>query len=74
MKRISLQIGVVAFFALAIVGLLSDLSPSTAGLRAAAGAACLYVVTRIAARIVIRLLADAAIADFKRNRQSGKHS
>jgi hypothetical protein len=71
MKKISLQIAVFAFFVLAAVGWASGLSPGECSLRASAGAVCLYLVTRTAGRMAIRLLADAAVEDIRRNRQGG---
>jgi hypothetical protein len=51
----------MGFFALALVGWASGLSPFVCGMRALGGAAALYVLVSIAGRLVAGIVADAIV-------------
>lgn len=51
----------VAFFVLALVGQVSDVTPWVVGLRAVAGGVVLYVVARLCGRLASHILADAMV-------------
>ncbi len=59
MKRIAWKIAVLAFFALAFVGWVSDVPTFTCAKRAAIGALVMYLFIRFAGLIVINIIADA---------------
>ena len=69
-RRISLSIAVAAFFIMAIVGCLSGVEPFTCALRALAGAVVLYVLAKMAGRIVLRMMADAIMSGSSRDKGS----
>jgi len=58
----------MGFFALAIVGWFSDVPPLTCALRALAGAAAMYVVVRVAGRIVMNIMVDAVMRSLTQGR------
>ena len=65
MRYYAARIAAIAFFAVAAVGWVSGLEPLECGLRALQGAAALFVMALVAGKIVIRILADAAVRQDK---------
>jgi predicted branched-subunit amino acid permease len=63
-------VAIVGFFVLATVGACSGVPTLPCGLRAAGGAAALYVLTVLAGRVVIGILAGVIAAE--RRRQAGE--
>ena len=61
MRRIAGTIAAVGFFALAAAASLNGVGPFDAAWRALAGAAGLYVLCRIAGKVVIGIVVDAAV-------------
>lgn len=61
MRRYSISIAVVGFFILAGVGYGCGVPPLMCGLRALAGGAALFVMTQVAGKIVIEIVADAMV-------------
>ena len=59
MNRIAVKMALAAFFALALVGWVSGLGVLTCSIRAASGAAVVFLLTRMAIRVVIGILARA---------------
>lgn len=62
---------VIGFFVVAFVGTISGVEPHVCSLRALAGAAAMYVLTRICGGVLIRVLADAAIRGMNMQQQKG---
>ena len=67
MRRAASIVAVAGFFLLAIVGYCSDVPPLYCGLRAMAGGAVLYVLTRFAGRLLVNIMVDEIV----RQRSSG---
>jgi len=61
MRRVAIFIAVAAFFGLGIVGAACGVTPWVCAMRAVAGAAVLYVLTRLATRIFLDIVVDAAL-------------
>ena len=61
MRRLATFAAVMAFFAMAIVGWLSEQSIFTCAMRALVGAAVLFVVVLLAGRIALRIMVDAVL-------------
>lgn len=61
----STSIAVAGFFVLAGVGCLSGVDPLTCGIRAVIGAAAMYVLAKMAGRIVLKIMVDAVIRGAK---------
>jgi hypothetical protein len=55
------MLAAATFFALALVGWASDVPPQACGLRAAAGAAVMFVVARVALRMALNIVADVVV-------------
>jgi len=72
-RPIAISIAVLCFFGLAIIGLISGLSPFTCCQRALAGTVVAYVVTALAVKAVNAILINAMITD-RINRQKRKES
>ena len=56
--RLATAAGLVGFFVVAGVALVSGLSPETATLRALVGASAAYAVTRVAMKAILGVIAD----------------
>jgi hypothetical protein len=61
MKRWAIMLAAATFFALALVGWASDVPPLVCGLRAAGGAAVMFVVARLALRMALSIVVEAVI-------------
>ena len=70
MNRLAMSVAVVGLLVLAGVGWLSDLPPLTCAIRAAVGAAVLFVVTRVGARMALSLIVDEVIRSATRDREA----
>ena len=57
---------VATFFVLAIVGTLCGAAPWACGLRALAGAAAMYLLTRVATRVIISILVESVVKGTNR--------
>ena len=72
MKRTSISIAAIGFFALAIVGWFSGVGPMLCGLRALAGAAAIYVMCIFVGGTVIRFLAESSAETEKNEISDGE--
>ena len=61
MNRLAVTISGLGFFVLALVGWNSGASPMTVAIRAAGGAAGLYVMLRLALSAVVAIAVDAIV-------------
>lgn len=61
MRNIAVSISVVSFFLLALVGWCSGLPVFVCSMRALAGAAVLYVIVKVAGRLILAVMVDAVI-------------
>lgn len=59
MNRIAVKMALASFFALALVGWASGVDVLTCAIRAALGAGIVFLMTRMALRVAIRILAGA---------------
>lgn len=71
MRRTGVMMAVLSFFVLAIVGWASGVTPFVCAVRALIGAVVAYVLTRIAERVVIRIMADAMLRGPAEDKGSG---
>lgn len=62
---------VVGFFAVAFAGTLGGVPAHVCSLRALVGAAAMYVLTRMAGGVVVRMVADAAVRGMTTQQQKG---
>jgi len=60
-RRTPVTVAVLGFFVLAGVGWFSGVAPFLCGIRALIGAAVLYVLARIAGRVLVHIMADAML-------------
>jgi len=60
MRRIAMRVALLGLFALAFVGWACGLTPFACTVRALVGAGVLYVLARLAGRVIVAALADAA--------------
>jgi hypothetical protein len=60
MRRIAMRVALIGLFGLAFVGWACGLTPLACATRALVGAVVLYVLARLAARVVVAALAEAA--------------
>ena len=60
-RRIAITVAVIGFFALAIMGWCSGLTPYVCGMRALGGMTALYVMMRLASWVVVHIVADAIV-------------
>jgi hypothetical protein len=72
MRRFSVIVAGIAFFALAGVGAVCGASPLSCALRAVAGAAVLYVLARVAGRVFVGIIVDAIVRGAGRPGQTPK--
>ena len=70
MRSLAISAAVLTFFGVAAVGWWSDVSPCVIGLRAAAGAAVMFVVALAAGRVLVAIVAQAV----RQNRADGQKS
>jgi len=61
LRRWAVILAAVTFFGLALVGWASDVPPLVCGLRAAGGAAVMFVLARLALRVALGIVVDAVI-------------
>ena len=73
MRRYAITVAVAGFFMLATVGCCCGVELLTCAMRALAGAVALYVMTRIAAGIVIGILADTMVRSRNARETSRDH-
>jgi hypothetical protein len=71
-KCVAVQMAVLLFFVMGIVGWLSGLSPETITGRALGGALAIYVLIRTAGKLVVRLLLRALVNEQIRRRQHAR--
>ena len=71
-KRIAVQVAVLLFFTMAVVGWACGLSPGTCSARALFGACVGYVLIRIAGRLIVRVLIWALV-DEQVKRYQGRN-
>lgn len=62
---------VIGFFVVAFVGTVSGVPAHVCSLRALAGAAVMYVLTRFCGQVVARVVADAAVRGMNLQQQKG---
>ena len=62
MKQIATKAGVLAFLALAAVGMACGVESLACGLRAMAGGVAVYFIMMFCGRTFIRMIVDAAVA------------
>lgn len=62
-----MTVAVVGFFALALAGWVNGVSPYTCSVKAAAGAVAIYIVARIAGRLIASIVADAIVRSMPRS-------
>lgn len=74
MNRIAAKTALAAFFALALVGWASGLDVLTCSIRAASGAAVVFLLTRMVIRVVIGILARAMASPRGAKGYSGRDS
>lgn len=72
-RSIAASIAVVCFFGIAIIGLISGLSPFTCCKRALVGSVVVYVVTALAVKAINTILINAMITN-QINKQKEKDS
>jgi len=60
-RRLAVTIAVLGFFVLAAVGWCAGLSTDACAVRAAVGMVVLYVMVRVAHRVVVSIVADAIV-------------
>ncbi len=72
MKRVSISIATIGFFALAIIGWFSGVGPLLCGLRALGGAAAIYVMCIFVGGTVIRFLTESSAETEKDEISDGK--
>lgn len=60
-RQLAITVAVVGAFALALVGWCSGLPPHTCAMRAAIGMVALYLMVRVAGRIIVAIIADAIV-------------
>jgi hypothetical protein len=61
MRRWTLLSAAATFFVLALVGWASDVPPLVCGLRAAGGAAVMFLLVRLALRVALGIVVDALV-------------
>jgi len=61
MRRWAMLAASATFFVLALVGWASDVPPLACGLRAAAGAAVMFVLVRLALRVALNIVVDTML-------------
>jgi hypothetical protein len=62
-RPIAVNIAVICFFGIAIIGLFSGLSPFTCCKRALAGAACAYIAATLAVKAINAILMNAMVTN-----------
>ena len=62
MKQTAVTIAVMGFFVLAGVGWVAGLSPSDCAFKALLGAAALYVLTKLAGRMVVNIMVSTIVS------------
>lgn len=67
MRRLATKTAVMGFFALGITGAMTGQEALTCTVRALAGAAVLFVLVKIAGRVVAAILTDAVTHSARRN-------
>jgi len=72
-NQVAVQAGVLLFFVIGVVGWCCGLQPETCASRAVAGAAAVYVVVRVAGKLVVQVLVAALVEDQLRRKQSKEH-
>ena len=60
-RQRAITVAVVGAFALALVGWCSGLAPHTCAIRAGVGMVALYLMVRVAGRIIAGIIADAIV-------------
>jgi hypothetical protein len=71
-KRIAVQLAVLMFFVVCFIAWASNLSPATTASRAAAVSIGVYILARIAGKLVFSVLMRALVNDQVRRRQQSK--
>ena len=72
MRRYAISISVAGFFVLAAIGLLCGVPVYVCALRAAGGAVALWLMIRVAGKVVLNVFVDAMIKDRKAKEQIGE--
>ncbi len=71
MKRVALSIAVMGFFVLALVGWLGGCTMFTCGVRALIGAGVIFLIVRIAFKLLVGVIADTMVkARMSRDEES----
>lgn len=65
-KRLAVQMAVVLFFVMAIVGWFSGLTPETITFRALGGALAIYILVLTAGKLMVRVLIRALVNEQMR--------
>ena len=73
MRGWAIRIAVVGLFVLAGVGRLCGVPVGVCAQRAALGAVALYVMTTLAGRVLLSILADAAVRRDPEKEPAGEH-
>lgn len=68
-KRVSVRLAVLMFFVMAFVGWMSGLSPATSGARALGGAVVIYIIVRLAGKLIVDVLMRALVNEHIRRHQ-----
>jgi hypothetical protein len=71
-RRYAISISVAGFFVMAAVGLLCGVPVFVCGLRAAGGAVALYVMIRVAAKVLLKAFVDAMVRDRNMKENAGE--
>ena len=68
-KRVAVQLAILLFFVMAIVGWFSGLTPETIASRSIGGAVAIYLLVRFAGTLVARVIMRALVNEQMRRHQ-----
>lgn len=71
-KRVAVQLAVLMFFVISIVAWASGLSPATSASRAMTAAVAVYILVRLAGKLVCSVLMRALVNEQIRRRQQSQ--
>ncbi len=72
MKPYAVTISTIGFFVMAVVGWASDVPVDVCAMRAAGGAAALYIMSRLVGRLVLSIMVDAVVSERSGSPKSGE--